>query len=496
MSAHGDHVEIVVVGAGFAGIAAALELSEAGHEVVVVERGDRVGGTWRENVYPGVACDVPAHLYSLSRHPNPAWSHRYAPGGEIARYLDDVVDRTGLRRDVRLGSALTAADWDEDAGLWRLAFTGAGPGTADVLILAAGRLTAPRIPEIDGLGGFAGDVVHTARWDPTMPVSGRRIAVVGTGSSSVQLVPELARRGAEVTVFQRTPAWILPRGGRAYTEAERRAFVADPALILREREQAAAADDERFAARSGRGASAAEAARAEALAHLRAQVPDRMLRRALTPAYPFGCKRVVLSDDFYPVLGDRTARLEPSALVSVRGGDLVAASGTRVHDVDLLVLATGFEAARQPYADLVRGEGGQTLATHWAGGMTAAATTVVTGFPNLFVLGGPNAALAHTSSLFVLEQQAAFVRRALARRPEHDGVLRALPSAERAATAAIDAASENTPWLAGCRSWYVDDRARRLTLLWPGTVAEFERMIQGAENQVFTPVLSGTRGAK
>ncbi|MGB4779527.1 MAG: hypothetical protein WBP48_14320, partial [Microbacterium sp.] len=238
------------------------------------------------------------------------------------------------------------------------------------------------------------------------------------------------------------------------------------------------------------------------------------LRRALTPAYPFGCKRVVLSDDFYPALGGvggvlgggrglgggsgpggfgaGNARLEPSALAAVRGGDLIAASGARVRDVDLLVLATGFETARQPYADLVRGEGGETLAAHWAGGMTAAATTVVAGFPNLFVLGGPNAALAHTSSLLVLEQQAAFVRRALAVRPLHDGVLRTLPAAEQAATAAIDAASVDTPWLSGCGSWYVDDRSRRLTLLWPGTVGGFERMIESAEERVFEPALSGT----
>ncbi|PZU47535.1 MAG: 4-hydroxyacetophenone monooxygenase [Microbacterium sp.] len=490
------HVEVAIVGAGFAGIATAIELREAGHEIAIVERASGVGGTWRENVYPGVACDVPSHVYSLQRHPNPRWSREHAPGGEIRAYLEDVVAREGLGPVIRCGSALTAASWDEDAARWRLEFSGGGPASADVLVLAAGRLTEPRIPEVAGLATFPGPVVHTARWDPSLSgdLAGRRVAVVGTGASAVQLVPELVRRGARVTLFQRSPAWILPRGGRAYTTAEQDAFAADPTLIERLRGELTADDGARFAARSGEPDAAARVV-AAAHEHLVAQVADPALRAALTPDSPFGCKRVLLSDDFYPAVASDAVTLEPSALERVEGGALVAASGVRHEGHDLLVLATGFETARQPYADLVRGEAGDTLAEHWAGGMSAAASTVVAGFPNLFIIGGPHTALAYTSSLFVLEAQAAFVRRALARRAEHGGILRTDPAAEAADTADVARRAAGRPWTAGCRTWYVDERSGRVSVLWPGTVGEFAQRMRRADERVFaTAAVAATRG--
>lgn len=480
------HVEVVVVGAGFAGIAAAIELREAGHEVVVVERAGGVGGTWRENVYPGVSCDVPSHVYSLRRHPNPGWSREFAPGAEIRRYLEGVVAREGLAERIRFGSALTAATWDAVADRWTLELSGEGPSSADVLVLAAGRLTEPRIPDVPGLASFPGPVVHSARWDATLPVAGRRIAVVGTGASAIQLVPALVGLGADVTLLQRSPAWILPRGGRAYTPAEQHALAAEPESLTRLRAALTADDDERFAARAGLGEPAARAATA-ARAHLHAQVADSRLRAALSPSYPFGCKRVLLSDDFYPAVASDAVSLEPSALAGVDGGTLVAASGARIAGADVLVLATGFEAARQPYAPLVRGEHGTTLAEHWSSGMTAAASTVVAGFPNLFVLGGPHAALPHTSSLFVLEAQAAFVREALARRGVHGGVLRTDPRHEAADSAEVDQRVAGRPWTSGCRNWYRDERSGRVTVMWPGTVAEFEQRMAGAADRVFAP---------
>lgn len=474
------HVEVVIVGAGFAGVAAAIELRDAGREVVVVERADRVGGTWRENVYPGVACDVPAHLYSLERHPNPGWSAEFAPGAEIAAYLDAVVDREGLRGAIRFGTALTDAAWDPAADRWRLAFSGDGPDTADVLVLGCGRLSEPRIPGIPGLASFPGGVAHTARWDAAEPVAGTRIAVVGTGSSAAQLVPELVRAGAEVTLFQRSPAWVLPRGGRSYDTLDAERFAAPGAIAL-ERAGLAAGDDERFAARAGRGAASARARRA-ALAHIAASVPDRALRRALTPSYPFGCKRVVLSDAFYPAVAGDAVTLEASALASVDGPRLIGASGA-VHDgIDRIVLATGFETTHQPYAGIVRGEGGRTLAEHWAGGMRAVASTMVAGFPNLFVLNGPHSALPHASSLLVLEQQAAFVRRTI----EGGGVVRVDADAEARATADVAARAAGTAWLGGCDSWYLDERSGGVGVLWPGTVADMAAAMDDAARTAVT----------
>ncbi|CAL4858953.1 NAD(P)/FAD-dependent oxidoreductase [Microbacterium sp. MM2322] len=474
------HVEVVVVGAGFAGIAAAVELRDAGHDVLVVERADRVGGTWRENVYPGVACDVPAHLYSLERHPNPGWSSEFAPGPEIAAYLDDVVDREGLRGAIRFGTALTDAAWDPTADRWRLSFSGDGPDTADVLVLGCGRLSEPRIPRIPGLVSFPGSVAHTARWDSAEPVAGRRLAVVGTGSSAAQLVPELVRAGAEVTLFQRSPAWVLPRGGRTYDALDAVRFAA-PGAIARERRALAAGDGERFAARSGRGAASARARRA-ALAHLAANVPDRAMRRALTPSYPFGCKRVVLSDAFYPAVAGGAVTLESSALAAVEGRRLIGASGVAHDGIDRIVLATGFETTHQPYARLVRGEDGRTLAEHWARGMRAVASTMVAGFPNLFVLNGPHSALPHASSLLVLERQAEFVRRVIG----GGGVVRVDTDAEARATAEVAARASGTAWLGGCDSWYLDERSGGVGVLWPGTVADMAAAMDDAARTAVT----------
>jgi len=477
--------EVVVVGAGFAGLAAAMALREAGiDDVLLVERAASVGGTWRDNTYPGVACDIPSHLYGFAAHPNPDWSGVYATGPEIREYLETVAVVEGIIP--RLNSPLTDAWWDDEWETWRLRVGGPGPVdvSADALVLACGRLTEPRIPDVPGLEGFTGPVFHSSRWRHDVDLDGARVAVVGTGASAVQLVPELART-ARVTLFQRSPAWIVPRGARAYTDAERDRFRLHPSELADLRAQLFAEGEERFASRSG-DAAASAAARDIALAHLRDQIPDPALRARLTPDYAFGCKRVLLSDEFYPALASGAVTLEASALAAVDDGALVAASGAR-HDVDAIVFATGFASTRQPYADLVRGEHG-TLAQHWSRGMTSFASTVVSGFPNLFVLDGPNASLGHNSSVLMIEEQAAYLARTLANRfdSDRDGVLRVDPRAERAYTAEIDRAAASTPWITGgCRNWYVDDRSGRLTLLWPGTVTAFRERLARADGSEF-----------
>ncbi|MDQ1129544.1 NAD(P)/FAD-dependent oxidoreductase [Microbacterium sp. SORGH_AS_0888] len=475
-------LDTAIVGAGFAGLGMGMALREAGRsDIAVLERGADVGGTWRDNTYPGVACDVPSHLYGFARRPNPGWSGVYAEGAEIQDYLRRAA--AGLAPQLRLRTPLLGATWAGAA--WRLETGGPDPGVtwARSLVLACGRLTEPRIPAIRGLETFAGPMFHTARWDHSTPLAGTRVAVVGTGASAVQLVPELVRRGARVTLFQRTPAWIVPREGRRYTDAERHLFATRPDELAALRDQLYLEGEERYASRSG-DAEAAAAAEAVARAHLAAQVADPDLRRALTPDYAFGCKRVLLSDDFYPALSSGAVTFEPSALSAVEAGELVAASGAR-YRADVLVLATGFASSQQPYADLVRGEHG-TLAEHWSGGMTSYASTVVAGFPNLFVLNGPNASLGHNSSVLMAEAQAEYVVRALALRDERGGVLRVRPDAEKTYTARIDEAAASTPWIAGgCENWYTDERSGRLTLLWPGTVDAFRAMLRGSRGDEF-----------
>lgn len=493
-------VEVAIVGAGFAGIGMASALRRAGREdFVVIERAASVGGTWRDNTYPGVACDVPSHLYGFAAHPNPSWSGTYAKGAEIHAYLEGVVRSDGLSDRVRLGTTMQKAEWDAAHRVWRITTGASGEwpddsapsaalGTevivADALVLACGRLTEPAIPRIPGLETFPGPLFHSARWDHSADLDGLRVGVVGTGASAVQIVPQLARTAAHVTLMQRTPAWIVPRGGDQYSEADRARFATTPQALEELRADLYADGEARFASRSGDSAAAAEA-EAVARAHLARQVADPALRAALTPDYAFGCKRVLLSDDFYPAVASDAVTLAPGALAAVEGSVLVAADGSR-HEVDALVLATGFASSRQPYAELVTGENGVTLAAHWSDGMTAFASTVVAGFPNFFVLNGPNASLGHSSSVLMIEEQAGYVARVLGTRAGR--VLRVDPEAERAYTGEIAEAAASTRWMTGgCRNWYVDDRSGRLTLLWPGTVDAFRARLARADGSEFLP---------
>lgn len=485
-------VEVAIVGAGFAGIGAAMALRRSGREdFVILERARRAGGTWRDNTYPGVACDVPSHLYGFAAHPNPSWSGTFAKGAEIHAYLERVVEAEDLGDRLRLGAPMLSARWDGAQRVWAIRTAPADESTgdggvivADALVLACGRLTEPAIPRIGGLEDFPGPIFHSARWDHSADLAGRRVAVVGTGASAVQIVPELARSAAHVSLFQRTPAWIVPRGGETYSDDERARFLTEPAALEALRADLYAEGEARFASRAGDSAAAAEA-EAVARAHLERHVADPALRAALTPDYAFGCKRVLLSDDFYPAVASDAVTLVPTALASVEGSTLVGADGSR-HEVDAIVLATGFASTRQPYAELVRGEEGRTLAEHWAGGMTAFASTVVTGFPNLFVLNGPNASLGHSSSVLMIEEQAGYVARVMAGRAGR--VLRVDPEAERTYTDEIARAAASTRWITGgCRNWYVDERSGRLTLLWPGTVDAFRDRLARADGSEFLP---------
>jgi cation diffusion facilitator CzcD-associated flavoprotein CzcO len=467
-----ERVSVAVIGAGVAGLGAGARLTRSGRrDFVILERAERIGGTWRDNVYPGVACDIPSQLYSYSFRPKSDWSRVFAPGEEIQDYLVETAHEEGLSPRLRLGQALTGARWDAASGAWRLTSTG-GPLTARVLVLAAGRLSEPKMPDVPGLGSFPGRSFHSARWDAAQPLAGLRVGVVGTGASAVQLVPQIMDEAAHVTIFQRTAPWVLPRGDRAYLPGEpqpRRADLSADAEAL-------------FAARIA-GSPAAEELRRRADGHLAASVSDAKLRAALTPDYEIGCKRALFSDDWYPALHRPDVTLELSALESVEGSVAIAASGAR-HELDVLVFATGFETTHPPYAELVTGLDG-TLAEHWAGGMRSHASTVVAGFPNLFVLDGPNASLGHNSTIEVIEAQLDYLIGAMNHLDQLNpqATLQVSPEAEDAYTRLIDALAARTVWTqGGCDSWYLDEGSRRLTLLWPGTAAEFRD-----RNAIFDP---------
>lgn len=469
-------VDVAIVGAGFAGLGMATQLARRGREsFVVLERADAVGGTWRDNVYPGIACDIPAHLYSFSFRPPADWASRYPIGAEIRDYLEQTVADEGFADRIWLRTELRQAHWDDAEARWVIAAGGADGSERTVLarnlVLAVGRLSEPKIPRIDGLDGFPGQVVHTAAWHDAVAVDGARIGVVGTGASAVQVIPHLAEAAEELVVFCRTPPYVVPREDRRYTEQER-AALRDPEVAAEVRDRLLTEADAAFRQRLGLHPDIDEI-RARARDHLLAQVADPVLREQLTPDYEIGCKRILLSDDFYPALQRPNVVFEPSALESVTESKATARSG-RTYDLDVLVMATGFEAARPPAAVRVAGRGGRRLSEHWSSGMTSYASTVVSGFPNMFVLDGPNAALGHNSAIYMIETQLDYVLGALDYTAERGvRVLEVSAEAEEAYTREIDERSASTVWLTGCDSWYVDPESRRLTLLWPGTAASF-----------------------
>jgi len=485
-------IDVAVIGGGVAGIGMAARLKRAGRDgFLVFERAERLGGTWRDNSYPGVACDIPSRLYSYSFREKPDWSRRFAPGGEILGYLEDTARDEGVLPHVRLGEALTGAVWDDDAALWRIETT-RGSYEARSLVMAAGRLSEPKQPTVPGLDGFAGRVFHSARWDDR-PLDGLRVGVVGTGASAVQLLPEVARRAAEVVVFQRSAAWVLPRGDRAIAPGEPQP----------DRAELAAEAERLFQARV-HGSAELAALRERALDHLEAGVADAALRAALTPDYEIGCKRAVFSDDYFAALQQPHVTLETSALERVEGGAAVAASAHR-YDLDVLIFATGFETSRPPFARLVTGRDGETLAAHWSDSMTSHASTVVHGFPNLFVLDAPNAALGHHSAFEIIEAQIGYVLGALdhldalaaasaAGAAGADVALEVSAEAESAYSAEIDRLAAGTVWLrGGCASWYLDPGSGRLTLLWPAPVSEFRERYGRFDPEPFLRVAAAAR---
>jgi cation diffusion facilitator CzcD-associated flavoprotein CzcO len=489
------HVHVAVIGSGFAGLGMAIRLKQAGiADFVVLERGDEVGGTWRDNSYPGAACDVPSRLYSFSFAPNPDWTRSFSPQPEILDYLRDCAERFGVRDHVRFGCGLEHATWEEDGQRWRLQ-TADGELTASVLISAAGALSQPRLPDIGGIDRFAGTVFHSAAWNHDHDVTGERVAVIGTGASAIQIVPELVPKAASLDVYQRTPAWIVPRTDRAFTRLERFLYRRVPAL---ERLARAAI----YWAREGyvvgftRKVGLMGVPEKIARRHLASQVPDRELRRKLTPGYTIGCKRILISNDFYPALSRPNADVVTSPIAEVREHSIVTADGEE-REVDTIVLATGFQVTPPPIADAISGREGRTLAETWAdSGMQAHRGTAIAGFPNLFMLVGPNTGLGHTSMVYVIEAQIAYVMDAL-RTLQRDGIAVVEPRAEaqQRFNARVQKDLKGTVWqTGGCASWYLDAHGNNTTL-WPDFTFRFKRLTQRFDRHNYELVPAGAETA-
>lgn len=485
-----EHVRVAVIGTGFGGLGAGVKLIAAGIEdFVLLERADGVGGTWRDNTYPGCACDVPSHLYSFSFALNPEWTHSFSRQPEILAYLEGIADRYHLRPHLRFRCEVTEARWDGDAACWRLQ-TSRGPLAADVVISAAGPLAEPAIPDIPGIESFPGAVFHSARWDHGVEIEGQRVAVIGTGASAVQIVPEVQRRAATLTLFQRTPAWVLPRTDREYCAAERWLYRHAPAARRLARFGIYAAR-ESYVPAFTRQPRLLAAGQRLAEHHLAAAVADPTLRAALTPDYVMGCKRILLSNDFYPALTQGNVEVVAAALVGVEGDTLIAADGT-AQPADAIIFATGFHAVDVPIAERVYGGDGRSLAEVWGGDMRALRGTTIAGFPNLCLVVGPNTGVGHTSMVHIIESQLAYVTAYLRALDTHRA-LDARADAEARWHGALQRRLARTVWArGGCRSWYLNAAGRNPTL-WPGTTIGFRRQTRRLDPHEYD--FQGEKGA-
>lgn len=460
-------VHTLVVGAGFAGMAAAAAVlrAEPSADLLIIERADEVGGTWRDNTYPGCACDVPTSLYSFSFAPSARWSHSFARQPEIHRYLTAVADQTGLRRHLITGCELLGAVWDDDRQCWQV-HTSQGNLTATVLVAATGALSTPKLPDVPGLNRFGGTVFHSATWNHGHDLTAERVAVIGTGASAVQFVPEIADRTSHLTVFQRTPAWVMPRLDRTLGSFEKSLYHRIP-LLQRLVRSIVYTYREGYLALLAHLTWLLPLVQLIAKAQLRRQVPDPALRAALTPDFRIGCKRILLTNDWLPTLSRADVDVVTSALTEVTDTGVRDGAGT-LHDVDTIIFATGFTSTEPPVAHLLTGTNGDTLAEHWAGSPSAHLGITVSGFPNLFLMYGPNTNLGHSSIVYMLESQAAYLAAALhTMRTQCLTSVDVHPEAQASYDAWVASALKNTVWNSGgCSSWYLDSRGRN-SVMWP-----------------------------
>jgi cation diffusion facilitator CzcD-associated flavoprotein CzcO len=469
-------VAVLVVGAGFGGLATAIKLAGSGEQdFLCIERRAEVGGTWRDNTYPGAACDVPSQLYSFSFELNPDWSRSFSAQPEIQDYLRRVARDSGVLDRFRFGVEFEGASWDCDAELWRVE-TSAGPVTAQLLVSAAGALSEPKLPDLAGLPSFGGAVFHSAQWDHDQDLTGKRVAVIGTGASAIQIVPAIADRVARLEVYQRTAPWVLPRHDRAYRSLEKLAMRRIPGyqrairnLIYLARE----ATVPMFIAAPWIGSLVSRSA----TANINRAISDPVLRAKVQPHFALGCKRVLISNDWYPALTRDNVELITEPISHLTPDAIVTADAT-AHEIDVVIVATGFHATEQPIADLIKGRDGRTLGQAWSErGVQGYKGATVHGFPNLFFVIGPNTGLGHSSMVYMIESQVAYLVDAW-RQMRRYGLATVEPTAaaENAWNANLQRRMRRTVWsTGGCRSWYLDAHGRNVAL-WPRTTYTFRRL--------------------
>lgn len=453
-------LRIAIIGAGLGGIAAAIKLQEAGYQnVQIFDKNDRIGGTWAENTYPGCQCDVPVSLYQFSFAQSVNWSRLFPSANEIQAYAEEIVDRYGIRSQLRLNTTITSAEWDEESNLWHLQTEGGEEISAEVLIGALGQLNRPRFPEINGRETFEGASMHSARWDHSVNYEGKRVGVVGCAASAVQLIPELAKVASALTIFQRSPNWILQRNDRPVPPEELALLMTDPETAQKlgaaTRNLLYENADVFFWQAFSWTPEGRAAYTHQATEHLKDQVKDEALRKKLTPSYPIGCRRILFCDDYYPCLQEEHVQLVTESIKEVVPEGVVT-NDSKTHEFDILVYATGFETTAWNWSVDIVGKGKQSLKQVWSPTPRAYLGITVSDFPNFFVLYGPNTNLGHNSITFMLERQIEYTVKAVDLLQKNGyKALTPLKKAQDEFNDKIQKQLEKTVWAdPTCNSWY------------------------------------------
>lgn len=497
-----DH-RIVIIGTGFSGLGMGIQLRRAGiTDFVILEQNDDIGGTWHDNHYPGCACDVPSALYSFSFELSPDWQRIYARQPEIKAYLKHCAEKYGLLPHIRLNTRVVSARYEETDRHWQVCTAdshqfrdyqqdkGLRPGDpvdpddpalpplqperCQVLIAGVGALSTPAWPDIPGLDTFAGHSFHSQRWDHDYDLTGKRVAVIGTGASAIQFVPQIAGQVARLDLYQRTPPWIVPKDDHTIGPDQQQRYRRFPTLLKLRRALVYSLLESRVTGFVG-NTGILRLGEKMARHHIAQQIADEPLRRQVTPDYPFGCKRVLISNDYYPALLRPNVELIGQGLTAIRGNTLVDDTGQE-REVDCVIFGTGFRAQQPIPPGMVFGRGGQDLHQAWAAGAEAYKGTTVTGFPNLFVLMGPNTGLGHSSMVYMIESQIRYVLDAL-QTMDRQGwrTVEVRSNEQRQFSDRVQQRLQGTVWQSGCHSWYLNDQGRN-TVLWPGFTWRFRQL--------------------
>ncbi|MBB4904313.1 flavin-containing monooxygenase [Actinophytocola algeriensis] len=482
----------VVIGTGFSGLGMAIQLKKDGREdFVVLEKAADVGGTWRDNTYPGCACDIQSHMYSFSFEQNPRWSRSFSPQPEIWRYLRDVTDRYGLRRHIRFGVEVTSARWDPDEHRWHIGTSsadGTGDYTAKFLVSGIGGLHIPNVPKLPGVERFRGKAFHSAQWDHDYDLTGKRVAVVGTGASAIQFVPRIQPDVERLTIFQRTPPWIMPKPDHAMPGWVKTLFRRVPGAQRLYRDVIYWLLEARAIGFNGKPGLMKVASRI-AKAHMHKAVKDPDLRRKLTPDYVMGCKRVLIANDYYPALTQDNVEVNTDGIREVTEHGIIDERGV-AHEVDAIIYGTGFHVTDAfDYLDIT-GLGGRDLSKDWRdNGIQTHLGITVAGYPNLFFLLGPNTALGHNSVVFMIESQIRYVSQAMALVEQRGAqALDTRESAQARFQSDMQRKLVSGVWTqGGCKSWYLDSRGVNRTI-WPGFTWRYWLRTRKLETQDFDVV--------